>query len=780
MLGAHMRALPAAAVLLLLALPPALAQEGDARVLHISEVEKVEALTDPEAGEAYALLGDLSLEVAGAFSLRARRMVVWLDPDADATVFDLVQGLSKEGHGLPLWAARAVYAEGAETFPAVFQVGGHVFRCSSFFYDFQRHTGVLLDAMVRLRRQGDRALAPDLVVRAKRFLTTKPGEWRASDVTLFSSNLHDTEVRVHVREVTLKDPGLAQALGHLIRISARDYRGGEGPTRAEVDEVLGEIASNGGMLEPKRLRLSGVRATFFNVPFFGWNALDVKGADMVPLRAVAELGSIGSLGDGFRLGGGLMKRPFGFIVAGGYIESRGVMVDGTFVTDAFDGRVKGTSFGVWLNDHGTDFGVPPLAQDRYWTHNQYRWLMSDTWRMDFEYDDLSDPTFLRLYDEGEFKEGKVQESYVYLRRRGEQSYFTFLYRWRTIPFEDYVEQLPGVRYELPVTTLLRLGENAQGEPVMLQLAGGIEVANLRYRASDLGPGGDFRTVRFAMDPTLYVSFTAGPFRIVPFTTLGFIGYEETLDTGSASRFTAGAGIRIDTQFSRWFGKVRHIVNLSLEYEDLFTVDPPPGDFFVMDDLDATAPWEGVSLRWRNRLQRRKKTGGLETFLTQEFYFAWFPEGEQPLGKRGDWFLDMEWEWLVTEHLWTETRFSLDPTAGNTASFEFWYQVSPALFLNPSIRYLENDSDVLTLAADYMVQTRWRLVGFSQWDIRNEEILNQGLLVQRLGKTAALGFRVSWSPGPDDWRFTVKLDLIETFFARRRKERETLRHEVGWR
>jgi len=157
---------------LLLAAGAAVAQEKPP-LLFISEVRQVEALSDSVLGNAYALLGRVTLENGKVFSVRAGRALVWLDPDADETVFKLIRELKQGDRSIPLWAVRAIYAEGG-AIPAVFQVAGQTFRCSSLYYDFRRHRGIFLDADLRLRRGTRRDHTPDLVLRAKELRLAQP------------------------------------------------------------------------------------------------------------------------------------------------------------------------------------------------------------------------------------------------------------------------------------------------------------------------------------------------------------------------------------------------------------------------------------------------------------------------------------------------------------------------------------------------------------------------------------------------------------------------------
>ena len=765
-------ALLAAALPALAEDPPAAADaappdgEEERFVLLLPEVVQVEELSGEAEGKAFALLGRVVLDVEGLFRLRAQRIVVWLDPETDETVLRLVRELREEGAGVPLWTVRAIYAEGGRV-PAVFQRAGQIFRCSSLYYDFTTMRGVFVDADLRLQRGG--AETPDLVLRAKRFLALEPGRWEGLGVTVFSSDYVEHDVAVEVERVRLDDPAAAEAMGKLLRIRARDYREGKGPTQQEVDEVLAELEASAGRLETKRVGLYGIEGRVWDRTVFRWKETEADGENLIPLRVEIDVGDKGGLDNGGRIAVGLKTKPLAWLVGFGYFSGRGPVVDVELDLDAADGRATGATRASYIHDHGSDRGIVPPTRDRYFVQNRYRFGLTEFWRLDAEVTDISDAQWLRTWDEREFKEGKEQETLVHLRGRGETGYVTATGKLRTIGFQDTLEEAPRVAGVLPVWTLARLGEDGRGEPVTLQLAATVEAANLRHRAGDGSLLSDFRTTRLDLDPTLFVSFGAGPFRVVPFAAVRGTAWEETLDGSSAGRFAGLAGLRVDTQVSRWFGGVRHVVNVSFVYEDLYAVTEPAANLVPLDATDLVTPYEMFGARWRNRLQRLTPEG-LVTFVDLEFFAAWFPDGQQPFGRRGDALLETDLEWRVRKGFHVAARTELD-TEGRgleTAALEGWLQARHDLRLGAGVRHLAGDSDVFTATVELDVDTRWRLTAFSQTELRDGDSLDQVLLVQRLGKTAVFGFRIGFDPGDSDFSFGFKVDLLERFRAKERR------------
>lgn len=750
-----------ALVLLAGAASPAGAAEGELRVA-FRRLDALPALGGEEAGRAFALLGEVTVSVEGVWSVRAEQAVLWIDPRAETRLFDL---LGKEGI-FPLWALRAIYAEG-ERVPAVFQSGGRIFRCASFHYDLVAHEGLFLDAELRLKI-GPAAEAPDpFVIRAKRFRSLSPGDLLGEEVELSNTSYPLPRVTLRAERVRIEDSRARDALGRLTRVVAEGAETMEGPTREQVLEaVSGWDPQN---FEGRLLRFEGVTARADGIPFFGWPSFETSGA--MPVRVELEVGSRGRLGDGAHVGVGQQVGggKLSWLLGAGYYLDRGPLLDPEISLRL--GRLSGDSRFAYMHDDGSDLGVPPSTKNRFWTKHQYRWDFAEGWRVDGEFADLSDSGFLRAYDEGEFKEGKEQETLLHLRRVRPWGYASIVGKARSIGFLEQVEEMPRFRLDVPVATMWQSGDFA------IQAAGRAEVANLRQRQEDFSADPEFRSFRVDVDPELFGSFSAGPARVVPFLRPRITYYDLSGDV----RVAPSAGVRGDAQASRWYGDVLHLVNLSLEFEDLFLVDGETGLPAPIDDTDRVSRFEALSLRVRNRLRRR----GEETaFLDCDVVAAWFPGGERPFGLSGETLLQMDCKWRPRPSIVTRTRFELEEDSLATASLEGWWRARPSLAVGGGFRHLDTDSDILTLGAECDVDTRWRLVAGSQFDAKNSDWLDQTLLVQRLGQTAALGIRFSYDPGDGDFGLGIRLDLVHALRARRVREGgpegRFLREELGWR
>jgi hypothetical protein len=102
------------------------------------------------------------------------------------------------------------------------------------------------------------------------------------------------------------------------------------------------------------------------------------------------------------------------------------------------------------------------------------------------------------------------------------------------------------------------------------------------------------------------------------------------------------------------------------------------ELFPLDPVDRITPYEAVSARWRNRIQKRTARGLVEVF-NLEFYGAWFPDGQRPLGRTGDGFIEADLRWQARHNLRIGGRAQVEFETGTleTASIQGDWQATSA-------------------------------------------------------------------------------------------------------
>ncbi|MFQ5845613.1 MAG: hypothetical protein ACE5JG_11565, partial [Planctomycetota bacterium] len=562
----------------------------------------------------------------------------------------------------------------------------------------------------------------------------------------------------------------------LIEVTRRRGKAG-GPTDADLEAALDEVQKQASDLSRQRVDLRGLTARLFGIPVLYWPRFTIEGIEPPDLEWSVDVRSRGQGGTGIAFGVGKTYRAdWGrarWRVGPHWYFDRGPGGFGEAEVSAWGGRRRGRSYATYLHDDGEDRGVAPPTRDRFWFQHRYRYGASDFWRLDGEWSDISDRRFLRLWDEKEFKEGKEQETLLYLRGRGDTGYVTLTGKVRTLPFRDVLEELPGAAAVLPVLHLLDVAGAA------LQVAASFEAGELRQRVADGSGQPDFGIFRADGQATLTLAFGLGAVRVVPFATFRGTAFEETRIDGSAvGRFAGEGGVRADVMASRWYGRRRHVVNFSFEYRNLYEVSVDPSELFPFDRVDRLTPFEQLGLRIRNRLQRRTQRG-IRTYFDLEVFVTWFADGARPEGRTGDGFVELDLEWVPGAGIDLSARTSIDTGRGtvDTGSVEVRWQARPTLRVGAGFRHLDDENDVLTATAQVDVGTRWRVVIFSQTDIRGGDFLDQGLRIERYGRQVVVALRFIWDPGDNDFTFGVQVDLIESFKRRERVRR--VRDAIGW-
>ena len=212
-------------------------EDPDAVYIRMPSVVQVKQVSDDKHGKAFALLGSLRFERPGLYTIEAENVILWLDPRVDTQIMAILAALKEKEGALPIWAVRAIYAEGRGRQPVVFQAGGQILRARSMYYDLQRHEGIFLDTELRMRRPENGIVMeklPDLVFRAERFRARGPGRWTARDVSLFASDYLDPEVELRIRRLDLVNEQAQRAVGELMLLTARGESTMAGPTAEEL------------------------------------------------------------------------------------------------------------------------------------------------------------------------------------------------------------------------------------------------------------------------------------------------------------------------------------------------------------------------------------------------------------------------------------------------------------------------------------------------------------------------------------------------------------------
>jgi len=246
----------------------------------------------------------------------------------------------------------------------------------------------------------------------------------------------------------------------------------------------------------------------------------------------------------------------------------------------------------YINDSGTDKdGTEPESDDRGRLKARSRWQMSENWRLDAEFQYLSDDDFLNEFFEKEFKEEKEPETYLYLRHMRDQQAFTGLFRYRLNDFQDQTEYLPSLGFDL-------IGKPLLGS--RLYLTGHSEVAQLRRKPVSGFLAPPIESLRSDNQLELAAPFSLGIIGIRPYVEAGATAYSDSPSGSSETRETAAAGVTLSTRFVRAFASgVTHHIIPELSYSDLFRVTTPASTLYQFDENDTVSEGRLLTFRLRN-------------------------------------------------------------------------------------------------------------------------------------------------------------------------------------
>ncbi len=439
-----------------------------------------------------------------------------LELQADNAVIFFVSTADKDGGSLPgdikglsgRSDIEAIYLGG----DIVLTEGLRTIRCDEMFYDFFKRKAVAVGAEMRTF---DTTRGVPIYLRAQKLRQVSENRFSATDVTLTTSEFHTPQFAVTASKIVVTDT-------------------------ASIDAEADALGRNS-----YQARIENVRARYYDAPFFAWPKLhaDMERPDL-PIRTM-HLGYDNTWGASVetrwylsRLLG--LRQPEGtdntFMLD--YFGRRGfgTGVDINYETEEYFGRL----LGYVVRDHGTDDlgsvssreDLEPDKQTRGRLTFQHRHYLDDGWQLTTEYSQLSDRRFLESYYQGEFDNGKEQETLIYLKKLRDNWAFSLLGKWRTNDFVDQLEERPSSEFHLTGQSLM------DGS---LTFYSDTQVASLRQKL-DRDTWLDLPDESFALAVTrneVDMPLSAGEWKIVPFVA-GTGAYDDR--SGFYAPYATGASV----------------------------------------------------------------------------------------------------------------------------------------------------------------------------------------------------------------------------------------------
>lgn len=382
-----------------------------------------------------------------------------------------------------------------------------------------------------------------------------------------------------------------------------------------------------------------------------------------------------------------------------------------------------------------------------WRH---RHQFTEEWRLDAEISFLSDRNFLREYFEKEFKEGKEQETYVYLRRLKDNRAATFLLKEQIHRFDTGLESLPALSYHIIGEPLWDNRLNLTSESQVAYLNFAIDDELDTRNSSSFNKLQQTTSSSFRLDTNNTLSW---PFRLWVLKASPFIGsrvtaYSRSREDGRAheetptGRFIGSLGFEASTQFWRIYGLesrllringIRHIITPEMRWTVSPIVTQGPNGLLQYERLDGLDDYSSAVIGLRNRMQtRRGPPWRLETVDLLDFdveLHLFSSPDEPPKGPvtrtmltaegiimpQRDSFLQYDLRAQLTNRLSLASErneFSLSDNSFDVLNWGASFQKSEAWRYFLGYRFIRNTSSTVTVGTDVLVGKKWR-INFSE-------------------------------------------------------------------
>jgi hypothetical protein len=412
-------------------------------------------------------------------------------------------------------------------------------------------------------------------------------------------------------------------------------------------------------------------------------------------------------------------------------------------------------------------------------------------RLDTEFSYLSDRDFLQEYFDREFKEGKEQETYAYLRLNQNNQGLSLLERTRMNDFQNQVEYLPRLSYSLLKQPLLTLGQK-----YTLYFSDLTEVVNRRLRLDeDLNQADTPRNARFDTynEITLPFHLPLGV-SLTPFLAGRYTAYEEgLLEEDYTDRWVGTDGLRLFTQFYRIFNttspslglnQIRHSISFDARYTNNSVVTTSPTKLIQFDSTDRLDRFTEYYLEIRNRFGTQVTENGaglFRDFLTIGAAVEYYPDAQRDTtqANTANYLYPLNWIVLAPDRHqqypqrdFSNIYFDLGFTPQSLFSIYLDGQYNgerrrteifnASLNVNPypgwstslSQRYSFNNTNATGLALTCSPIEKWQVSISEQYDFRADAFTNRSYTFRRDLHEFYLDFIVSIDAGKNEKSFNI--------------------------
>ncbi len=454
-------------------------------------------------------------------------------------------------------------------------------------------------------------------------------------------------------------------------------------------------------------------------------------------------------------------------------------------------------------------GVEIAKQHRWrflWRHRQE---LGAGWRAEAELSYISDRGFLPEYFEDEFKEGKDQETLLYLRKLNGNKGFRFTLGGRLNTFDTQVERQPLINFDVIGQPFWKDAVVYTGEYQAGMLHRSIDT-NLHVRNPD-------HTLRFHTSQEFAVPFKLWITRFSPFYRMDFtaahVGRDGPLaprtglrkrgranqprteleeaaaerelvgesDKSPVARMAHTVGVRASSDFwrvfdveSKWFdvNRIKHVMTPEVEWEYTPKVFwDGPAEFNQFDEVDRIDDFHRIMVGYRQRfLTKRGRPGEEHTseLLLVDTELNIYPGNAGRNAEYDDW-LGLDVSWSIRDWLWLQSmnnEFNFSTGRWEVVSGGVKVDLAPKWSFYLGHTYIRDTSSALTFEVEHRLNDRWTIYFYEQYDFdyqleggSGSENLNTALTLRRRLHKWSLDIKIEQDKGQSDNRISVALTHV---------------------
>jgi len=409
-----------------------------------------------------------------------------------------------------------------------------------------------------------------------------------------------------------------------------------------------------------------------------------------------------------------------------------------------DYKTKGYGSGVirtyYMNERSVnadtffDERTPPTTEkERFKIEWRHKWDIDPSTQAIGQYYKLSDSTILKDYFEREYEEDANPASYFLLTKGIPSGTLSFRTDVRVNRFEDKVERLPEIIYDMPSHEIFNTG---------LFFSNKSTYSNLVHKTP--APS-EIRQQTMRFDNANEVSY---PFKLSIFEIRPYVGGEQTYYSKTKDRtkydiirgiFRTGADVNtkfyrvFDVKTDRWgldINRLRHIITPSVAYFYQNEPTVPSSLLDQFDSIDNRTRQHKITLSLENKLQtkRENKSVDLVRLITSSDFLL-----KEDAGKGG--FNNVKTDLEITPYNWLRLLFEADYDTVNdhlsTANVDFYLRDPKGKwYFNLSKRLNYEVDDLLTTETGYRINQKWKFRVYQRFTLDSGTLKEQEYTLTR--------------------------------------------------